>query len=72
MSLFEITAVCQNGDKTLSIYTSSKSLRLGPLLIRFNGDSEMEAWQADIVNGEKTREKRERFHWIQTDLLLQA
>ena len=52
LSLFDITCVCQVGDKTLALFTHSRSLLMQPIRIRFNGDLEMEAWQADIVSGE--------------------
>lgn len=51
LSLFEVTCVCQSGEKTLSVFTATRSQNLQPLQIRFNSDLEMEAWQADIING---------------------
>ena len=53
LSLFDITCVCQVGDKTLALFTHSRSLLMQPIRIKFNGDLEMEAWQADIVSGKK-------------------
>eukprot|EP00095_Tigriopus_kingsejongensis_P005868 maker-scaffold38_size502422-snap-gene-2.18 protein:Tk05868 transcript:maker-scaffold38_size502422-snap-gene-2.18-mRNA-1 annotation:"tectonin beta-propeller repeat-containing protein" len=52
LSLFEITCVCQNGDKTLGIHTTKRSLSLQPIQIKFNGDLEMEEWHREICYGE--------------------
>ena len=56
LSLSEITGICRSGisDKTLAIHTPARTFLLMPLLIKFNGDLEMEEWQADITAGRTT------------------
>ncbi|XP_059099157.1 tectonin beta-propeller repeat-containing protein-like isoform X1 [Tigriopus californicus] len=51
LSLFDITCVCQSGDKTLTIHTAKRSLTLQPLQIKFSGDLELEEWQREICHG---------------------
>ena len=56
----EITCLCRIGEKTLAIHTPARSFLLMPLLLKFNGDLDMEEWQADISAGKS-------FIWTEPD-----
>jgi len=47
----DITGVYQAAEKTLAVSTAERSAKLQPLLIRFNADSAMDEFQADLVHG---------------------
>uniref|UniRef100_A0A0K2T4H6 Tectonin betapropeller repeatcontaining proteinlike [Megachile rotundata] n=1 Tax=Lepeophtheirus salmonis TaxID=72036 RepID=A0A0K2T4H6_LEPSM len=51
ISTSEITAVCQTGEKTLSVYTSNRNLELCPVQLKFNSSSEKETWQTHLISG---------------------
>ena len=54
MSLSEITCVVRYmDDRTLGIFTAARAPSLAPLQLKFTGDLEMEAWQAEIVRGKE-------------------
>ena len=53
LSLSEITCLCRMGEKTLAIHTPARSFLLMPLLLKFNGDIDMEEWQSEITAGKK-------------------
>ena len=53
LSLSEITCLCRIGEKTLAIHTPARSFLLMPLLLKFNGDLDMEEWQSEITAGKK-------------------
>ena len=52
LSSSEITCVCRiPGEKTLAIHTPARSFLLMPLILKFNGDLDMEEWQSEITAG---------------------
>ena len=52
LSLSEITCVCRiAGEKTLAIHTPARSFLLMPLILKFDGDLDMEEWQSEITAG---------------------
>merc|ERR1719414_2541857 len=45
LSLADITCVSRvQAEKTLAVFTPSRSLTLTPILLKFSGDLEMESW----------------------------